>query len=353
MTGRGIDQILPHPCSPELREPYVDSAIDYVVLAEQVNGPIPRPVDSRYIWGDALQALADAAPDIRIINLETAITSEGRPFPKPVNYRMHPQNTPILQVAAIDCCVLANNHVLDWGETGLRDTLRALAGAGIQVTGAGDNRAEAERPASIPVDNTHRVLVFAFGTQDSGVPLSWAATQSRPGVAVLPDLSVRTAGEIARRVMAEKLPGDVVLVSIHWGSNWGYEIPPDHRQFAHALLDHGCVDIVHGHSSHHPKAIELYRNRLVLYGCGDLINDYEGIRGYETYRDDLSLLYLPTVDSSTGELQQLEMIPLQIRNFRLNHASAADRDWLCRTLDRECGRYGGRVLVSADRLRLA
>lgn len=351
MTGRGIDQILPHPCSPELYEQYVESATEYVLLAEQENGPIPYPVEFGYIWGDAIQLLTEVKPDVRIINLETAITRDGYPLPKSINYRMHPGNMPVLEAAAIDCCVLANNHVLDWGTVGLHDTVRALAGAGIQSAGAGAGRAEAEQPATLAVGDGHRVLVFAFGALDSGVPANWAATQAEPGVAVLPDLTPETAGVIARRANAQRGHGDVVVVSIHWGSNWGYEIPPHHTQFAHALIDSGCIDIVHGHSSHHPRAIELYRNRLILYGCGDLINDYEGIPGYDSYRDDLSLIYLPTLDAQTGELEQLEMIPMQIRNFRLHHASAADRDWITRRLDRECSRFGRHVIQSDRRLR--
>ena len=72
-------------------------------------------------------------------------------------------------------------------------------------------------------------------------------------------------------------------------------------RFAHWLVD-GGVDIVHGHSSHHPRPIEVYRDRLILYGCGDFIDDYEGIEGYEQYRDDLVLMYFATLSPATGEL---------------------------------------------------
>ena len=74
MTGRGIDQILPHPCDPALHEDYVQSAIDYVRLAEQLNGPIQRPVNPAYIWGAAIEEWSRAKPDARIVNLETSIT---------------------------------------------------------------------------------------------------------------------------------------------------------------------------------------------------------------------------------------------------------------------------------------
>lgn len=78
MTGRGIDQVLPHPSDPILYEPYVRNAIAYVRLAEQTNGPIPTPLEFSYIWGDALAELERVAADVRIINLETSITERGQ-----------------------------------------------------------------------------------------------------------------------------------------------------------------------------------------------------------------------------------------------------------------------------------
>lgn len=67
-----------------------------------------------------------AAPDFRIINLETSITTSEDWAPKDIHYRMHPANIPCLTVAKVDCCVLANNHVLDWGRSGLVETLETL-----------------------------------------------------------------------------------------------------------------------------------------------------------------------------------------------------------------------------------
>src|SRR5690606_10004038 len=98
-----------------------------------------------------------------------------------------------------------------------------------------------------------------------------------------------------------------VVVSIHWGSNWGYEVTDAQVAFAHALID-GGVDVVHGHSSHHPRPFEVYRDRLVLYGCGDFLNDYEGISGYEAYRSELTLLYLPTL-APDGALRSMSLVP--------------------------------------------
>ena len=265
MTGRGIDQVLPHPGNPVLHEGYATSALDYVALAERANGPIPRPAEFAYVWGDALAEWARNAPDLRIVNLETAVTTrDDWQRGKGIHYRMHPANVPCLTAAGIDCCVLANNHVLDWGDAGLAETLDTLRRAGLQRAGAGRDRAEAAAPAVLPVAGKGRVLVFAYGAQSSGIPPVWAAAAGLPGVNLLPDLSPATLQQIAAQVQAIKQPADVVVASIHWGSNWGYAVPAAHQRFAHGLIDRCGVDVVHGHSSHHPLGIELYRGRPIL-----------------------------------------------------------------------------------------
>ena len=131
--------------------------------------------------------------------------------------------------------------------------------------------------------------MFGFASADCGVPADWAADAATPGVNLLPDLSLVMAEKAAASGRTWRQPGDVLIASIHWGGNWGYRIPADQRRFAHALID-GGFDVVHGHSSHHPKGIEIYRRKLILYGCGDFINDYEGISGNEEYRGDLALM---------------------------------------------------------------
>jgi poly-gamma-glutamate capsule biosynthesis protein CapA/YwtB (metallophosphatase superfamily) len=348
MLGRGIDQILPHPGDPLLFEPYVKSAATYVALAEKANGPIPKPVDFRYVWGDALAELQRVQPDVRIINLETSITRSKAPEPKGIHYKMSPDNTPCLAAAGINCCVLANNHVIDWGYPGLSDTLDNLAMAGIRTAGAGRNAAQAEAPAILEIAGMRRVLVFAFSSVTSGIPRDWAAREDKAGVNLLEGLSDRTVARIAARVQAVKRPGDLVVASLHWGGNWGYRISRAHQQFAHALIEEAAVDIVHGHSSHHALGIEIYRGKPILYGCGDFINDYEGITGYEEFRDDLAVLYLPTFSASDNKLVTFRLIPFQIRKFRLNRASHEDEIWLRNTLDRESARFGTQVTLNED-----
>jgi poly-gamma-glutamate synthesis protein (capsule biosynthesis protein) len=266
MTGRGIDQILACPSDPRIHESYLESALSYVKLAERASGPIPRAVEPSYIWGDALAELERFRPDRRIINLETAVTRSGDWVPKGINYRMSPANVACLAAAGIDCCVLANNHVLDWGDRGLIETLETLANAGLRTAGAGVSQAAAEAPAVLEVPGRGRVLVYAICADTSGVPADWAATTRAPGVALIPDLSPHTASRLAERIQAGRQPGDLVVLSMHWGENWGYTVAPDESRFARALIGARAVDVFYGHSSHHPKAIEIYRDRLILYG---------------------------------------------------------------------------------------
>jgi hypothetical protein len=95
------------------------------------------------------------------------------------------------------------------------------------------------------------------------------------------------------------------------------------------------VDVVHGHSSHHPRPIEVVEGKLVLYGCGDFVDDYEGISGREEFRGDLVLMYFADVDPSSGRLVDLSMTPMRIRQFRLHRASPDEARWLRDTINRE------------------
>jgi len=349
MIGRGIDQILPHPSDPHIHEPWVRSARRYVGIAEEVNGPIQQPVSFSYIWGDALGELEKVAPDVRIVNLETSITKSNDYWKrKSIHYRMYPENIPSITSARIDFCSLANNHILDWGYSGLRETLETLKKAKVKTAGAGQNLREAEAPAVLKVRGKGRVIVFSYGSETSGIPFDWAASNDKPGVNLLKDLSDKTVQHIKEKIQEVKQHGDIVVASIHWGSNWGYDIPPEQTEFAHHLIDNAGVDVLHGHSSHHVKGIEVYKGKLILYGCGDFLNDYEGIGGHEEFRSDLALMYFPGVNPETGKLTHLEMIPAQIKHFRVNRASRADSQWLRDTLNREGVKFGTRVKLKGD-----
>ncbi|MFJ3921734.1 CapA family protein [Streptomyces sp. NPDC090022] len=359
MLGRGIDQVLPHPGDPRLAEPWITDARAYVEMAEAVNGPVSRPTGYDGPWGDLLEELRATDPDAWVLNLETSVTRAAGFAPgKSVHYRMDPANLPCLTAVRPDVCVLANNHVLDFGRDGLAETLDSLHAAGLRTAGAGGDAAEAWRPARVALrsppscagsSSRHvpRLLVFSVGLPSSGIPLGWAATRDRSGIALAPAPSPAAAADLVSRMRAARRPGDLVAVSIHWGSNWGYRVPPEHVRFAHDLVD-GGADLVHGHSSHHPRPLEVYRGRLILYGCGDLVDDYEGITGHEQYRDDLRLLYTARLDNATGALRGLRLVPFQARRLTLHRARLRDADWLRDALARHSGPSAPAFTVGRD-----
>ena len=348
MLGRGIDQILPHRGDPVLEEGYVTDAGQYVALAESLNGPIARPVDFAWPWGESLQVLDDVAPEARIINLETSITRNSEFAPgKAVHYRMSPANVPTLSALHPSVCALANNHVLDFGRAGLDETLDTLTAAGLRAAGAGTDAQRARAPAAIPIQGGGRLLVLSCGLASSGIPPEWAASPTRSGVNLLPALTDAVAAELTAQLSGQKQPGDLVVVSVHWGSNWGYDVAPEQRRFAHALID-GGVDIVHGHSSHHARPVEIYRDKLVVYGCGDFVNDYEGISGYEGFRDDLRVMYFASLDPASGVLLYLRMAVMKTHRLSLRHASRSDVQWLQGVLDHVSREYSARVDLTSE-----
>ncbi|MFF0614034.1 CapA family protein [Nocardia tengchongensis] len=348
MLGRGVDQIQAHPGDPLLYEPWVDDARRYVELAEKANGPIPYPVDFEWLWGDVGPMLDQLAPEVRLINLETSITTDGVFAPgKGIHYRMNPANIATLKAIRPDVCALANNHILDFGNRGLRDTLAALDAAGIGTAGAGTTIDAACRPVVVESASGLRVVIVSVACTSSGVPPAWAAQHDRPGVWLFGDPPGRDiADHVASQAFAHKHPGDILIVSVHWGPNWGYGIGLSEIQFARRLIDAG-VDIVHGHSSHHPRPVEIYHGRPIFYGCGDVIDDYEGIPGYGSYRPELRLLYLVSVEPG-GQPAGIRMFPMRIRRMRLEHASRADADWLGKTLTRISRRFHTHIDRGAD-----
>ncbi|MDH3294005.1 MAG: CapA family protein [Acidimicrobiia bacterium] len=341
MCGRGVDQILRHPGNPTIHERWAKSSLAYVELAERHSGPLPRAVDPTYIWGGRLPVPGA----VTVVNLETAVTDRGSPWPgKAIQYRMNPANVETLTAAGIDVAVLANNHVLDWSQPGLEQTLEVLDGAGISSAGAGATEQQAWS-AAVVAAATARIVVLAVGSTDSGIPDAWAALDDKPGVALVPDLSDRAVDRVVAAVDEQTQPGDLVVLSIHWGPNWGYDIPARRRRFAHQVIDRAGVHLVHGHSSHHPLGIEVHRGHLVLYGCGDLLTDYEGIAGHEHYRGELGGIYLATLESATGKLRRLEIAPTLVRRFRLTGPPPDDVNWLAGVLDHHGRRFGTGVDV--------
>lgn len=335
MLGRGIDQLFMHKNNPILYESYMTDARDYVPNSIDLNNP--KPYD--YIWGDLLSNNDFNKSDLRIINLETSVTTSDDYQNKPVLYRMNPLNIEAIKVANISYCNMANNHVLDWGERGLMETIYTLTKKGINFGGIGMNIDTASAPKIMEI-NGGRVLIFSYGDVDSGIPYDWTATKTKPGVNVIRTSDPGTKIGVTNHIKKFYQNGDFVIVSIHWGSNWGWVVEPWHEEFAHFLIDYASVDIIHGHSSHHFRPLEIYNNKLILYGCGDMINDYEiiGDPNKEYYLSDISMAYFPHYKEK--KLVELFLVPYTLHDMKLVNVTNNRISLVKNKLNDVCQKYG-------------
>jgi poly-gamma-glutamate capsule biosynthesis protein CapA/YwtB (metallophosphatase superfamily) len=366
--GRGIDQILQNSAPPDLYEGWATDARQYVSLATAAHGPLPvrPPVPPAYPWGEALLPALDAAGvDVRLANLETALTTGGEPDgAKGIHYRAHPLNAAVCAAARLDCVSLANNHALDWGRAGGAETVAPLAGVGVRCVGAGVGPAAAAAPVTLPPrrPGAASAVVGAACDASSGVPEHWAA-EGRFGVNLVPLTAAggrAAAAPVVAAAKAEATAGrpTIAVLSMHTGGNWGYPIPPSQAAFTRAAAGAG-VDVVVCHSSHHPKGFELLDTggngrALILHGVGDLLSDYEGIKHpasgpHEGMRDDLNLAWVVDVVPGGGGARRaqraavvgLSAAPFRLRHLRLEAASLEEGRWICGVLDREARALGG------------
>jgi poly-gamma-glutamate capsule biosynthesis protein CapA/YwtB (metallophosphatase superfamily) len=254
-----------------------------VMLGRGVNETLRRE-QPHYPWGDTLTVLRSA--DVRIANLECVISDRGEPWEgKEFHFRCDEANVGVLSVAGIDAVSLANNHSLDFGFEALADCLRVLDSAKILHSGVGANLGVAFAPAIVSASGM-TIGVISFTDNE---PM-WEAGPDRPGIAYVPvdfDEKERTArlfGQIERT----RREVDLLIVSAHWGPNWGYEPPKRQIPFAHHMIDLGA-DAIFGHSGHVFRGVEIYRDRPIIYCAGDFVDDYAVD---ETERNDESFIFV-------------------------------------------------------------
>jgi len=293
-----------------------------------------------YPWGDTLPILHGA--DWRVCNLECVLSDQGMPwsaYPKAFHFRSSAKNIVVLSTARIDAVSLANNHVLDYGYDALFDMLEILGRANIVHTGAGENLARASRLATAEVCGK-KLGLLAFTNNEP----PWEATPDGPGVFYVPaDLGDSRAQYLLRIIREQRARVDFLLVSAHWGSNWGYTPPEEHVEFAHALIDAG-VDLVFGHSSHVFRGIEFYKGRSILYGAGNFVDDY-AVDPVE--RNDESFIYVANVEDRIS--RNLHLYPTLIRRCRALRATGIHELRIIEKMKDLCGAFSTTVNWNPER----
>ncbi len=341
MPGRGIDAVMPRPCPLEIREGFCTSSIEYARLAERKHKkrfPDHQTLSARDVLGEASKLIERYEPHVKLINIETSVTKKSTFYPnKGINYRASEENVfALFDILKPNVVSLANNHAMDFSREGLEDTLKFFDDENVHVKriGAGwNNIADEMQPAELknvypygfaPARNDKRgVDVAAFGLcfEDIGMPREWEAMERSMGV-VLATRNDKVPERLLNAIAKLKKESNaIIIVSIHFGVNWGFEVPRTHVAAAKTLVDAGA-DVIHGHSSHHAKTAMLYKEKLILFGCGDFFNDYEGIRPHagfpeNEYLGHLRLLYFVDVDAKTHNFNRLEIVLMRQKMFAL------------------------------------
>ncbi|KAJ0404900.1 hypothetical protein P43SY_001812 [Pythium insidiosum] len=271
MLGRAVQLTLPHQTPREEQLSDTTTALNYLSLALHRGRDIPvdraglarireANTDGSYLWGTFFDRLEIVPPpDVRILNLETAVTEtvDNKDIPKKgINYHLHVKNVP---------------------------------------------------------------LVFArFATAAESLTV---------------DACMRILKELleANRILPPKersRDDDLLVLSIHWGPNWAFRYSDDldyqrcRQILAHRIIRELGVDLIYGHSSHHIRGLELLDGKLIIYGAGDLINDYEGFEnpGDDAY-NKFGALFLVDLDVDTAACRALRLIPTMMFELRLRRVS--------------------------------
>lgn len=289
---------------------------------------------AEYPWGNTLPIFQKA--DLRICNLECVISDRGRPWsatPKVFHFRSDAKNVAVLKVANIDMVSLANNHALDFEYDALFEMLEILDKTKISYAGAGVNLEAAMKPAIKEV-REKKIGFVAFTDNEP----DWSAKDDFPGLFYVPiDSKAQEAKRLFKFIENIKTKVDFLIVSAHWGPNWGYEPPREHVPFAHTLIERGA-DIVFGHSGHVFRGIEFYKAKPIIYCAGDFIDDYAVD---EIERNDQSFIFVVEV----GErVPNLHLYPTVIRDFQARLAQGAEQKEIVEKMRKLSHKFGTKAI---------
>ncbi len=367
-----------------------------VMLGRLVNKVLAN-AQFTYVWGDTIDIIKRA--DFSLINLECPVSSKGKKWNKTFkvfHFRANLDAIQVLNSASIDYVSLANNHILDYDIEALLDTLDILDKNNISHSGAGRNLKEAMKPAILekklkpkPSNNNnpfHNVYTEKVNNNDNikntiriGIisltdnEPEWEAKDDLAGINYIPAIldPDRYYYRLQNYIEQAKTQSDLVIVSSHIGPHFRETPSVKYVNFAHKIIDFGA-DIYWGHSNHMPQGIELYKhnnnNKIILYDCGDFIDDYAID---SNYRNDLSFIFLlhflidknsklsknnNTNNSGNILLQNsmIELIPTKISNFMVNTIPTDDNDadLIIKRMAKRCSFLGTKYFIDEKKKRI-
>jgi poly-gamma-glutamate capsule biosynthesis protein CapA/YwtB (metallophosphatase superfamily) len=203
--------------------------------------------------------------DLAVVNLETAVTDRGAPQPKAYTFRASESAFAALRSGGVDVANVANNHGMDYGLVGLRETLSAARRAGMPVVGAGSNGKKAYAPFRRTVNGQRIAVIGATQVLDDHLIDDWTAGPRKPGLA-----SAKREARLERAVRKARATSDTVVVFLHWGTELESCPTGVQRSLASRLVRAGA-DVVVGSHAHILLGAGRLRNALVAYGLGNFV----------------------------------------------------------------------------------
>jgi poly-gamma-glutamate synthesis protein (capsule biosynthesis protein) len=294
-----------------------------------------------YVWCDILQMMREA--DLSLINLECVIASKGTEWSrtwKPFHFRAGLEAIEVLKSASIDHVSLANNHTLDYEVDALVEMLQLLDDNKIRYSGAGRNLQEAMAPAILEAKKINVGIVSLTDNEPE-----WEASVNSPGVNFMPiTLENHYEERLKICIEAANKDADIVVVSCHVGPHFREAPSSDYINFAHHIIDLGA-DIYWGHSNHTPQGIEIYKGKVIMYDCGDFIDDY-AVDPY--FRNDLSFIFF--VYLNRERIYSVQLVPVKISDFRTCTATPWDADFAINRMVNKCTVLGTPTIVEDKRI---
>ncbi len=278
--------------------------------------------------------------DVIFANLENPFTDKEKPVYGKIAFRSRPEAFEAVRFGGFNLLNIANNHIMDQYEQGLFDTIALLEKEKIAFAGAGRNLDEARKPAIIEKNGLKIGMLsytdMAYDVFAGNPPMSFAATAEKAGVAP------REFEYIKEDIEKLRDKVDLLIVSLHWGVEYVYEVLPEQVDFAHRVIDLGA-DIIIGHHPHRMKGIEIYKGKPIIYSLGNLISDQNDPRNQEGF--------IIEMDFRGNRLESFSAIPFVIEGkSRVVPVYGDDARFLLQNQKKISEELGSKCYIENDRL---
>lgn len=275
-----------------------------ILAAGDVNlGHWVTPIVKKHGYNYPFKNLPDSLlkSDLFFVNLEAPFTKNGLAADKKFTFKSPPELVQVLNTANINMVSLANNHIMDFGKSGLLSTMEILSSKNIKYAGAGLNKNQAQRVSKINLNNQK----IAFMSFSMTLPKRFWATDTSAGTAY-PFLKMMTDS-----ITFYKQSGYLPVISFHWGKELA-ELPEEYQvNYAHWAVNAGAA-LIFGHHPHVLQGVERYKNALIFYSLGNFI--------FASYSEKTPYSMIVNLHVSDGEIKNAEIIPIIVNNYNVKFA---------------------------------